>query len=112
MDLVEGARQGNIDLHTVAFSTGVTLREITERVKPIEKKSEVVVEKKPKASNSSKGPQLTDLQKQILAAEEKESSLSEYEKAGEHEREAGHAGDAEYGGGKGRAEGSGAKERI
>ena len=80
VDLVEGARQGKIDLDTVAFSTGVTLREITKRVGPIEKKLEEIVEKKPKASNSSKGPQLTDLQKQILAAEEKESSLSEYEK--------------------------------
>ena len=80
VDLVEGARQGKIDLDTVAFSTGVTLREISERVGPIEKKEEEVVEKKPKASNSSKGPQLTDLQRQILSAEEKESSLSEYEK--------------------------------
>ena len=80
VDLVEGARKSNIDLDTVAFCTGVTLREIAERVGPIEKKEEVVVEKKPKASNSSKGPQLTDLQKQILAAEDKESSLSEYEK--------------------------------
>merc|ERR1719239_1567585 len=81
VDLIEGARQGKIDLDAVAFSTGVTLREISEKVGPIEKKEEEVVEKKPKASNSSKqGPQLTDLQKQILAAEEKESSLSEYEK--------------------------------
>ena len=80
VDLVEGARKGNIDLDSVAFSTGVTLREISERVGPIEKKEEVVVEKKPKPSNSSKGPQLTDLQKQILAAEDKESTLSEYEK--------------------------------
>ena len=80
VDLVEGAREGKVDLDTVAFSTGVTMREIKERVGPIKKKEEEVVEKKPKASNSSRGPQLTDLQKQILAAEKTESSMSEYEK--------------------------------
>ena len=51
VDLVEGAREGKVDLDTVAFSTGVTMREIKERVGPIKKKEEEVVEKKPKASN-------------------------------------------------------------